>query len=561
MILRGAPLPAVRHATIMEALAAAARTPLGLTFLDAQEREAPLPFAELRARALRLAGALRAIGVERGDRVAIVLPTGVDFMDAFFGALLAGAVPVPLYPPVRLGRLEEFHARTARMIEVVSARVVLSDARVSKLLGVSLARARPPLGRRLVAELLDAQPHAPDGAGPDRASAGTEQAGPGDLALIQFSSGTTVDPKPVALTHANILSNVAAIDTFVPEDLGVPQAGVSWLPLYHDMGLIGCLLMAVAHPGPLTLLPPEVFLAKPALWLRAISRKRATISVAPNFAYGLCVKRIRDEELEGVDLSSWQLALNGAEPIAPAVLRRFAERFAKFGFDERALTPVYGLSEASLAVTFTPRRRGPRLGDAVSVGLPLPGVEVRVTDSRVFVRGPSVMRGYFGNDAATAVVLRDGWLDTGDLGFIEDGELYVSGRAKELVILRGKNFAPQEFEDALDALDGVRAGCAVAVGVPTDDGEELALLVEGDADPEAIRTRVLERTGIRAHRVEMLASGTLPRTSSGKLRRGEARRQLLQGELRPPDRVNAVTVVKEMARSWLAPLVERGPAK
>ena len=548
MILRGAPLPPPRHRTLQGALAAAAQTSLGLTFLDAQEREVDLPFRELRARALRLAQALRKLGVSRGDRVAIVLPTGTGFMDAFFGALLAGAVPVPLYPPVRLGRLDEFHARTARMIEVVSARVVLSDARVSKLLGVALARSRPPLGRRLVEDLVASEPHAGDEA----------QAEPGDLALIQFSSGTTVDPKPVALTHANILANLAAIDTFLPEDLAIPQAGVSWLPLYHDMGLIGCLLSAVTHPGALTLLPPELFLAKPALWLRAISRKRATISVAPNFAYGLCVKRIRDEELAGVDLSSWQLALNGAEPIAPSVLTRFSERFAKFGFDPRALSPVYGLSEAALAVTFTPRRRGPRLKDAVSVGVPVPGVEVRVTDSRVFVRGPSVMQGYFGNEAATQKALQDGWLDTGDLGFIEDGELYVSGRAKDLVILRGKNHAPQEFEDALDGLDGVRAGCAAAVGIATDEGEELALLVEGDAAPEAIRTRVLERTGVRAHRVEVLAPGTLPRTSSGKLRRGEARRQLSDGGLRPPARVNAVTVAKEMARSLLAPLLDRG---
>ncbi len=543
-ILRGEPLPPARHSTLQRGLAAAAASSRGLTFLDAQEHERALPFAELYARARRFAAALQAIGIQPGDRVALVLPTGVDFMDAFFGSLLAGATPVPLYPPVRLGRLDEFHERTARMLTVASARLLLTDARIARLLGVAMSRARPALGLRLVSELFN------DSRGE------LELTGvPGDLALIQFSSGTTVEPKPVALTHANVLSNAAAIDTFLPEDLNVPQSGVSWLPLYHDMGLIGCLLLAVLHPGDLTLMGPEVFLARPALWLRAISRKRATISVAPNFAFGLCAKRIRDEELEAVDLSSWALALNGAEPIAPAVLQRFADRFAKFGFDPRALTPVYGLSEATLAVTFSPRRRGPRVVRAVSVGTPVPGMEVRVERGHIAVRGPSVMRRYFGSERDA--VSPDGWLDTGDLGFIEDGELFVNGRAKDLVILRGKNHAPQEFEDALDGLPGVRAGCAIAIGVPGEDGEELALLVETDgaqaiaALDAAVLTRVLERTGIRAQQVQLLAPGTLPRTSSGKLRRGEARRQLLTGELRPPGKVTALAMAKELVRSWL----------
>jgi acyl-CoA synthetase (AMP-forming)/AMP-acid ligase II len=379
---------------------------------------------------------------------------------------------------------------------------------------------------------------------------------PGDLALIQFSSGTTVDPKPVALTHANVLANLAAIQTIVPDDDA--QAGVSWLPLYHDMGLIGCLLLAVARPGPLTLIPPEVFLARPALWLRAISKKRATLSVAPNFAYGLCARRIRDDELRGVDLSSWRFALNGAEPVAPAVLRRFVERFSPHGFRESALMPVYGLSEASLAVTFTPPGRGPRIKtgerELASVGAPLPGIDVEVRDGRIFVRGPSVMREYFRNQEATRAVLRDGWLDTGDLGFVEDGELFVAGRAKDVIILRGRNHAPQEFEDALDGLAGARPGCAVAVALPTSEGEELALLVEqSSALTEAdVRTRVLEQTGIRAHEVRLLAPGTLPRTSSGKLRRGEALRQLLAGELCPPDKVTLLHLAKEAARSALA---------
>jgi len=542
-VLTGGPAVAPRHPTIHAALEHAARSQLGLTFLDGQERETFLSFAELYERAQRAAGGLREVGVERGDRIAIVLPTGPEFMDAFFGAVLAGAIPVPLYPPLRLGRMDEFHRRTARMLRACGARLVLSDPRISRLLGVAVAEARPPLGLRRV----------------QLARALISPASPDDLLLIQFSSGTTVDPKAVALTHANVLANVAAIETIVPADDS--QAGVSWLPLYHDMGLIGCLLLAVDRPGPLTLIPPEVFLARPAVWLRAISRKRATISVAPNFAYGLCLRRVRERDLEGVDLSCWQLALNGAEPVAPAVLRRFSDRFARYGFDARALMPVYGLSEASLAVTFTPAGRRPRTiahgaRELASVGAPLPGIDVDVRDGRIFVRGPSVMREYFGNRDATDATLRDGWLDTGDLGLLQDGELFVSGRAKDVVILRGSNHAPQEFEEALDGVAGVRPGCAAAMGIPTAEGEQLALLVETDgaADAEQIRARVTERTGIRPHEVHLLAPGTLPRTSSGKLRRGEALRQLQSGELKPPDRVTLLHVAKETARSLLARL-------
>ena len=538
-MLTGGPAPQPRHGTIPLALQAAAQSESGVTFLDAEESERALTFREMHERARRAAGTLLAKGIRPGDRVAIVLPTCPEFMDAFFGALYAGAIPVPLYPPVRLGRLEEFHARTARMLAITGARLVVSDARISRLLGLSLEEARPELG--LHTGLSGGEPRFAPGS-------------PEDLALIQFSSGTTVDPKPVALTHRNVLTNVAAIDTFLPRTGS--EAGVSWLPLYHDMGLIGCLLLAVVHPGPLTLLGPEVFLARPALWLRAISRKRANLSVAPNFAYGLCARRIRDEELEGVDLSSWRFALNGAEPVAPAVLRRFADRFARWGFDARALMPVYGLSEASLAVTFTPPGRGPRTlvrggRELASVGAPIPGVDLAVDGGRVLVRGPSVMERYFGAESS---MLREGWLDTGDLGFIEGGELFVSGRAKELVILRGANHAPQEFEDALDGLAGVRAGCAVAVGVPGEEGEELALLVEHTAplEVESVRARVVERTGIRPHAVHLLAPGTLPRTSSGKLRRGEALRQLLSGELRPPRPVTLLGLAREAARSMAA---------
>jgi acyl-CoA synthetase (AMP-forming)/AMP-acid ligase II len=366
---------------------------------------------------------------------------------------------------------------------------------------------------------------------------------------------------------------------------------VSWLPLYHDMGLIGCLLSALYYPGNMVLIPPEVFLGRPALWLRALSRHKAFISPAPNFAYGLCVKRVKDEELQGVDLSSWKHALNGAEPVSLETLRRFSERFERYGFSPSALRPVYGLSEASLAVTFPPGERGPRSlqVDAdvlarelravegsralVSVGSPVAGVELEIRNElghevperrvgRVFVRGPSVMTGYYGDPEATARALgADGWLDTGDLGFVADGELYLTGRAKDLVIIRGANHAPQAFEECLQGVEGVRVGCAVALGFTPEGSEDEALLILAErAGPDVEDAEVEERaraaivagTGIRPHTVRMLEPGTLPRTSSGKLRRSEALRRYLSGELKPPKRVGAVGLAVEMAKSALA---------
>ncbi|OFX24125.1 MAG: AMP-dependent synthetase [Anaeromyxobacter sp. RBG_16_69_14] len=575
MRLCGPPQPAPRAPDVNALLAQAAPHPSGVTFLDLHERELHLRWAEIHARARRVAASLETLGVCPGDRVAVILRTEPAFVDALFGTLLAGAVPVPLYPPVRLGRMEEYLSATARMIRVSGARLVLANGAVRRLLGEVVARARPELGCRSVEGL--------ERSGRELARA----VDPGDLALVQFSSGSTVDPKPVALTHASVVAHTAAILDLVrptPDD-----KLVSWLPLYHDMGLIGCLLGAASYPGPLVLIPPEHFLARPALWLRALARHRGTVSAAPSFAYAYAAERVRDEDLEGLDLSQWRIALDGAEPVAAEVLRRFAARFARFGFDARALMPVYGLSEAALAVTFTPRRdswRSRRLdpvalasrGDVeegrrevVSVGTPIPGVEVEVRGAsgevlperrlgRVFVRGASVMRGYLGQPEATARALRGGWLDTGDLGFVEGGELYVHGRAKDVVILRGANHAPDELEAPLQAVAGIRPGCAVAVGFqPDDSGEELLLLAERAGRPGedpavegAARRAVLERTGVRPHAVVLLPPGTLPRTSSGKMRRGEALRRYLAGELAPPRQVTALTVAREMARSALA---------
>jgi fatty-acyl-CoA synthase len=612
--------------TILDHLLRAGRQPeAGLHFVDRSEQERHLGWGEVRARALAAGAGLRTLGIERGDRVALVFPTGADFFAALFGVLAAGAVPVPLYPPVRLGRLSEYFARTARMLEVAGVRLVLADGRVRRFLGEPVAAAHPALGCRTLADL-------PPAAMPAMAAL-PEPVRPDDLALIQFSSGTTVAPKAVALSHRAVAAQIEILNGFWSDTAGLRHSCASWLPLYHDMGLIGCVFPALARDAALTLLPPELFVARPALWLRAISRHRATISPAPNFGYSLCLSRVSDADMEGVDLSCWRAALNGAEPVAPAVLAAFAARFARWGFRPAALTPVYGLSEAALAVTFSaleepyrsrwfdrealvkegvarpaPAGGGPaaRPGsgaamaqggsaagtaltgngtgiryaegggatEIVSVGRAVPGFSVAIRDAderdlppgrvgRLWAKGPSLMDGYFGDADGTARALRDGWLDTGDLGFFEDGELYLTGRAKDLIILRGRNHSPAEIEQAVDAVAGVRAGCAVAASwLPEGgDGELLGLFVErsrrasaGDlaAMPEACRKAVLGATGLAVDRLEVLEPGTLPRTSSGKLRRAEALRLYLAGALAPPAPVTVLRLAQAAARSSLA---------
>jgi fatty-acyl-CoA synthase len=596
----------------------------GLRFVARDESARFLSWGEIHERSLAVAARLAALSPAPGERIGLVFPTGPAFFDAFFGALLAGCVPVPLYPPVRLGRLDEYHRRTAALLAAAGAPLLLADRRVRRLLGETVERARRggalPFGCRTLDELpAPAAAHRP--ASPD----------PADLALVQFSSGTTVEPKPVALSHRAVMAQVAALDGLWPALSAERPTGVSWLPLYHDMGLIGCIFPALELPSVMTLIGPEAFVARPAIWLRTLSRYRATISPAPSFAYALAVHKVRDEELAGVDLSAWKVALNGAEAVAPGVLRAFQQRYRRYGLPETALTPVYGLSEAALAVTFSAldrpytttrfdREALAREGlareaaaeapeeavrELASVGRPLPGFEVRVMAEpregdgaaagaevappaeappevsrvrpvptasaalpaggvgRVWVRGPSLMDGYLGRPADTARALVGGWLDTGDRGFLHQGELYLAGRAKDVVILRGRNHAPEEIEQAAWEVPGVRRGCVVAASdlPPGAEEEVLVVLVESSRPlPPVDRARLaaacaralLAATGLAAGEVEVLAPGTLPRTSSGKLRRGEALARHRAGELAPPDPVTPLRLAGALARSGLA---------
>ncbi|MDX1394935.1 MAG: AMP-binding protein [Gemmatimonadota bacterium] len=577
----------------------AAGSAKGVRFLGADD-DAPLRgYAELLERARRTGAALAALGVVPGDRVAIVLPTGIGFYDAFFGASSIGAVPAPLYPPVRLGRLREYLDRTAGMLRGCRARIVVTDRRIARVIGRAVAAAGPPLGL-VTLERLVADGGEPSGSGRPAVPERSAEPHPDDVALIQHSSGTTGRPRPVRLSHRAVLANVDAIRARLREAHPEPRdehAAVSWLPLYHDMGLIGCVITAMAHPVDLTLIPPERFIARPAAWLRAVSRYRATVSGAPDFAYSYAAERVTDAELEGVDLSSWLVALNGAEPVTAGAMERFASRFAPFGFRRSALTPVYGLAEATLAVSFSdpsapyrtirldrealvrdgvarPLATGPdpTASTLVSVGTPLPGVTVRVVGpdgadtaegvvGRVLVGGDSLHEGYDDELDCTGPILE--WLDTGDTGFVLDGELFLYGRARDVIVLRGSKYAPQDIEHAVSRLDGVRAGCVAAIGAADAPGheEQLVLLAErargrastgDDALADSLRRAVVSTTGLECGRVVILEPGTLPRTSSGKIRRGETHRRYLAERLDGPGSAGPVTLLGEAVRSTLA---------
>jgi fatty-acyl-CoA synthase len=455
-----------------------------------------------------------------------------------------------------LGRVAEHRRRTAALATAAGASLALAAEGVCRLLGEGAGAAKCGVRWSTISQLPSAGGAAP-AASPR----------PQDLALVQLSSGSTSDPKPVALSHHALITQARLLNSLWPDAPQLEQRGVSWLPLFHDMGLVGALFTALERAGELTLLSPELFVARPAVWLRAISRHRATVSAAPDFGYAHCVSRIRDEELAGVDLSCWHHALDGAETISPRTLRAFARRFARWGFDARALTPVYGLAEAGLAVTsaaqrepFTSRRfdrrrlveegvaePGARGRELVSVGRPVAGFEVAIRDragrdlpagrlGRVWVRGPSLMNGYLGRPEVTAATLRKGWLDTGDLGFLHRGELFLTGRAREIVVLRGRNHAPEEIEEPVAALPSVRAAAAASHLPEGGQGERLVLLVEATAPPPPglptlCGQAVLAAVGVAPDEVVVLPAGALPRTSSGKLRRREALRRHLAGSL------------------------------
>ncbi|MCA9794288.1 MAG: AMP-binding protein [Candidatus Eremiobacteraeota bacterium] len=479
-------------------------------FLEGGRVEQQLAPAGLLERARCLATGLHLRGVGPGDRVAMMLASGPDFYVAFFGILWAAGVPVPLDPPMRPEQVEDYVARQGAILADAGARVLVVMPELARLAEVLRPRARLLEHLVTVAQLEHEAP------------ARERAADSGEGALICYTSGSNGSPKGVLLSHANILANIRAIAGVL--ELGPQDVVVSWLPLQHDLGLIGKLLTSFYWGLPLVLMAPEHFLARPARWLRAISDFGGTISAAPNFAYEMCLRKLSDREVNQLDLSSWRVAINGAEPVRAQTVEAFNRRFASCGFEPKAVCPAYGLAEASLAVSLA---RGLKTHQGlVSCGRPLQGVEVKVEQGRVLVKGPSLIRGY-GHPPL------EGWLDTGDLGFWHEGELYPAGRAKDLIVTAGRNLYPQDVERLLDEVAGLRPGCSAALGL------EGQLVVVGEARPgqdlQALRAAIAQALtrglGVSPDRIELVPPRTVPRTPGGKVRRGETRRRLLDGSL------------------------------
>lgn len=548
--------------------------------------ETSLTYHALAERGRSLARGLRQAGLQPGDRAAIMLATGEDFFAAFFGVLYAGGVPVPIYPPARPSQLEEHMRRQAGILRNAGAALLIAPEEAK------------PLARllRLQVESLAAVVTV---AGLEGAAGALPQHRPPEAAaLIQYTSGSTGDPKGVVLSHSNLLANIRAMGQAMaatPADIFV-----SWLPLYHDMGLIGAWLGSLHFAVPLVVMSPVTFLVRPEQWLWAIHHHRATLTAAPNFAFELCLRRVEDAAITGLDLSSLRMVANGAEPVAPSTIRRFAERFAAYGFRPEAMAPVYGLAECAVGLAFPPlgrrpvidrveraalardglaRPAGPEAKDAVELvacGRPLPGHEIRIVDpsgelgerqeGRLQFRGPSATAGYFDNPAATSGLIENGWLNSGDLAYIARGDVFITGRSKDIIIRAGRHVHPAEIEAAVGEVYGVRRGCVAVFGVgdASSGTEKVVVLAETrETDPSAraaLRQRVAEAAAplleAPPEEVVLVPPRSVPKTSSGKLRRAAARERFIAGRL--TQRPRAVwRQLADLALAAVAPQLRR----
>lgn len=564
------PLEAVQEPieaeTLIEALASHAQRngqrAHVLLWKGADRRES-LTYGELYREACAAAGGLIDRGIEAGDRVAIMLPTSRDFFVAFFGVLFAGAVPVPIYPPFRLATIEDHLLRQAGILNNAGASALITSREI-RIVGGLLSGLSPSL--RHIATIADLAKGAPLAAPLPATSTAT--------ALIQYTSGSTGDPKGVVLSHGNLLANIRAMGAVVRASSA--DRVVSWLPLYHDMGLIGCWLGSLYYGAPALIMSPLSFLSDPARWLWAIHEHRGTISAAPNFAFEFCLKAIDDAAISGLDLSSLRAVVNGAEPVSPATIERFVARFDKFGFRPEMMAPVYGLAENAVGLAFPPIGRSPivervdrsaldREGVArrvekdgaravafVACGQPLPHNEIRVVDDhsrelperhegRLQFKGPSATKGYFQNPEKSKALFDGDWLETGDRGYIAGGDIFITGRIKDLIKRGGRNIYPQELEEAVGSLEGVRKGCvAVFPSVDRRAGtERLIVMAETRATEararEALRQAIVEKSqavlDLAPDEIVFVAPHATPKTSSGKIRRSAARAMFEAGAL------------------------------
>ncbi|MER5390253.1 AMP-binding protein [Saccharopolyspora sp. NPDC002686] len=526
-----------------------------------------LSFGDLHRSAAVVAAGLQARGVRPRDTVALMLPTSGDYFTSFTGVLLAGGIPVPIYPPARPSQLADHLRRQVSILDNARAAALITEPAAARF--ERLVRSHVPSLRNV---LTPAELH-------DHGQAGPVDRGPADVALLQYTSGSTGNPKGVVLTHANLLSNIRAMAQAAR--VSTSDVFISWLPLYHDMGLIGAWLSCLYLGHQLVIMPPSAFLTRPARWLWAIHTHRGTLSAAPNFAYELCLREIDRSELDGLDLSSWRIAFNGAEPVHADTLHRFTERFQPYGFQPAAMVPAYGLAEACVGLTFPPAGRGPvvdrvaraefeRSGQAlpaasddpdplayVACGIPLVGHEIRIVsrtgselgdrqEGRIEFRGPSATQGYFRNPQETHALIRHGWLDTGDLGYLDAGELYVTGRVKDLIIRAGRNLHPEELEAAVGDLPGIRNGCVVAFASTGrgDEPERFIVIAETPQTEPAVLAGLRERITATAidlfdvapDDVVLAPLGSVPKTPSGKIRRTASRESYERGTISAPPR-------------------------
>ncbi|MDI1482403.1 fatty acyl-AMP ligase [Polyangium sp. y55x31] len=535
-----------------------------VTFVRTNGQERRVAYPELWAEASRRARALQALGLSKGDRVALILPEPDEFVLSFVGALTAGLVAVPMYPPATLAKLEAYGDTVRHVLAASGARVVVTNDALrpliqEHLLGSQSAETRLVLERDLgTIDPGSAHTTLPDVRGED-------------LAFLQFTSGSTSRPKGVMVTHENLSVNSHAIMfdglRSTPED-----RGVSWLPLYHDMGLIGFVIAPVYALVQVMFLPTMSFIRRPSLWLESIHRFRGTITFAPNFAFALATRAVTENQAGGWDLSCMRALGCGAEPIQADVLRAFLARFEKYGLSPESILPCYGMAEATLAVTFhdlgkplttdridlatmkagtaePAKDEAPAL-ELVSCGRPFPGHDLAIVGpdgaplgerqvGEIWLRGPSVTAGYFGDDEATTETFGGGYLRTGDLGYRADGNVYICGRSKDLIILNGKNHYPQDIERVASTVDGIRDGQCVAFARRGASGAEEAVLVAesrrlGEAKRaliEAVTHAVRAELGVQLAEVVLIKRGTLPKTSSGKVRRRETKMRLENGQL------------------------------
>lgn len=530
---------------------------------DEKGEEKIITYQDLLNGASEVAAGLQHFGITEGETVAIMLPTCEDFFYTFFGILLIGAIPVPIYPPLRADRIEEYAMRAAGILKNAQARLLITFhkvERLSELLKVFILSLKS-------VTTVDALKN-------KKQSVTYPLLNEEMPALIQYTSGSTSAPKGVLLSHGNLLANIRAIGQ--KSEMNPKDVIVSWLPLYHDMGLIGSWLTSFYHANPIVILSPLTFLSRPERWLWAIHYHRGTLSGAPNFAYELCIRRINQSHLAGLDLSSWRLSFNGAEGISPRTLENFTKKFEAYGYKPETMYPVYGLAENSVALTFPPLHQRPLIdridrlifqkeGKAVKVdqdhlhalefvgcGQALPGHEICIMDEQqkilpertvglVHFKGPSAMIGYYRRPKATQAIYHHGWWNTGDLAYIAEGNLYITGRKKDIIIKAGRNLHPEEIEEVSAQISGVRKGCVVAFGAtdPKLGTEKLVIVAETRENESAVHKKIKEELnekmstvlGIVPDEIVLVPPHTIPKTSSGKLQRSATKEAYLAKKL------------------------------